>query len=225
VAPPAGRPDVGTRLPFLFRATPVAEPDGRSLRSKANNCRGRAFRRHARRDPRRYEPVAPCVPSSIRAIGTRLAPPSRRSVTSSRRVPAAGYGAPVLYTGRRLTPVQIAPITCAWMRDGPPYLSPEMVVVPAQQIVGGVVTAPILARCRPIVRASVLVGGVCPRWADVLDVPSPLFFVRDGSAVSQHGPFGQPGGRKERPRAASAWRRIVRARGPKPCRVRRSFSV
>jgi len=34
----------------------------------------------------------------------------------------------------------------AWMRDGPPYLSPEMVVVPAQQIVGGGVTAPILAR-------------------------------------------------------------------------------
>src|ERR671910_628332 len=68
VAPPAGRPDVGTWLPFLFRATPVAEPDGRSLRSKANNCRGRAFRRHARQAPRRYEPVTPCAPSSIRAL-------------------------------------------------------------------------------------------------------------------------------------------------------------
>src|SRR5829696_3149101 len=76
VAPPAGRPDVGTRLPFLFRATPAAEPDQRSLRSKANNCRGRAFRRHARQAPRRYEPVAPCVPSSIRAIGARLVPPT-----------------------------------------------------------------------------------------------------------------------------------------------------
>ena len=80
VAPPAGRPDVGTWLPFLFRATPVAEPDGRSLRSKANNCRGRAFRRHARQVPRRYEPLGrrashpPSGQSVAVAIGEQVQP-------------------------------------------------------------------------------------------------------------------------------------------------------
>src|SRR5918994_1987894 len=83
VAPPAGRPDVGTWLPFLFRATPVAEPDGRSLRSKANNCRGRAFRRHAHQVPRRYEP--PWVRWRLQTLETRMESCRRRSPLGGRR--------------------------------------------------------------------------------------------------------------------------------------------
>lgn len=136
-----------------------------------------------------------------------------------------GLGGVVLYTARRLTPVQMAPIACAWMRDGSPYISPEMVVVPARQIVGGGVTAPILVRCRPIVRAGGARGRRVPSLGRCLGRAQPAVPCSRRVGGEPARTVRSTWWTRERPRAASAWRRIVRARGPKPCRVRRSFSV
>ena len=99
-----GKPDTWS-MPFLLRATPRLDLAGWTLRSEVNQDGDRAFGRHTRPDPERYE--------HRNVLASH--PPSGQSGAVSDPTPWLVFGVDLRFTtteeGRRTKPLSAAPYT------------------------------------------------------------------------------------------------------------------